>query len=300
MRLPLTGMDGASAELICHAADADIRALAFGVPALAASAATPTARGGGGGGGAAEAAGSGGGGGGMAAAQQQQQQQQQEQQRWSILKQLSLRRRAPVAATAPPATPPDGSEAGGAGAGDDDAPPRSPFPARQAAAAAARAAAQLAELPPSPIAGLPNSLAGKTPDGPLARLRLTLHRADLAKEPARGYALVLKCGVHWARSRPRRSSELEWQLEVRRGARAQAGEGGGVVAATRRRSRATPTAQNADRGPCPDRLHRRHPQNSPIILFPPWPLPFPSLLSNPQPNPHHHQPRSRSTTRPRR
>jgi hypothetical protein len=43
MRLPLPGMEGAAAEIICHAADADARASAFGVPALSVSAATPRA-----------------------------------------------------------------------------------------------------------------------------------------------------------------------------------------------------------------------------------------------------------------
>jgi len=61
MRLPLTGLEGATAELLCHAADADCRASAFGVPALSVAAATPRVP--------------------AAAAAEQ-------QQRWSILKQV--------------------------------------------------------------------------------------------------------------------------------------------------------------------------------------------------------------------
>jgi hypothetical protein len=67
-RLPLAGMAGASAELLCHAADADVRAAAFGVPALTAAAAAAAASAGGGSGAA----------GGRAA-------------RWSILKQVVAR-----------------------------------------------------------------------------------------------------------------------------------------------------------------------------------------------------------------
>jgi hypothetical protein len=53
MRLPISGLEGARAELLCHAADADLRASAFGVPALTPSAAaappvgTPPRNGGG-------------------------------------------------------------------------------------------------------------------------------------------------------------------------------------------------------------------------------------------------------------
>lgn len=73
-RLPLTGLDGASAELICHAADADMRAALFGVPAVAV-----------------RAAGAAGGGAGTGAGGAQEQ-----AQRWSILKQVGCK-----AATAP-------------------------------------------------------------------------------------------------------------------------------------------------------------------------------------------------------
>lgn len=58
---------------------------------------------------------------------------------------------------------------------DGAAPPAAPGAAAPATAPAAPA--------PSPIAGLPNSLAGRTPDGPLARLQLVLHRVELTPEP---------------------------------------------------------------------------------------------------------------------
>jgi hypothetical protein len=45
---------------------------------------------------------------------------------------------------------------------------------------------QQPQLPaPSPIAGLPNSLAGATHDGPLARLKLVIHRVELTPEPSK-------------------------------------------------------------------------------------------------------------------
>ncbi|GBF90564.1 hypothetical protein Rsub_03136 [Raphidocelis subcapitata] len=196
MRLPLSGLEGARAELLCHAADADLRASAFGVPALtpsAAAAPSPSPRGGGGGAGAAAGAR----GAAIAAAGAE---------RWTLLKQLTLRRRAPAASVG--GAPPDG--AGGAAAAA-----AAPFAAASAApAASASGGAAAAAAVPSPVAGLPNSLAGSTPDGPLARLQLVLHRVDLSPEPKKGYSLVVKCGPHWARARPRRGPELEWQLEV--------------------------------------------------------------------------------------
>jgi hypothetical protein len=75
MMLPLAGLDGASVELICHAADADCRAAAFGVPALSVIAATPRLP--------------------SAALEQQ-------AQRWSILKQMTRRRRALALASTSP------------------------------------------------------------------------------------------------------------------------------------------------------------------------------------------------------
>jgi pyruvate dehydrogenase E2 component (dihydrolipoamide acetyltransferase) len=94
--------------------------------------------------------------------------------------QLTLRRRAPAA---PPRLPAPGPAADALAAALGFPPPQPPPPAPQA---------------PSPIAGLPNSLAGAEGDGPLARLQLVLHRVDLTPETAKwvdGFVRAAGCAL---------------------------------------------------------------------------------------------------------
>jgi hypothetical protein len=86
---------------------------------------------------------------------------------------MTLRRRAPPPAPPPPPSP--GAADALAALAGFPGPPPSPPPAPPTPPSPAQG--------PSPIAGLPNSLAGAGDGGPLARLQVVLHRADLTPEP---------------------------------------------------------------------------------------------------------------------